>query len=161
MADDPKPDDIPPEAWEEMDRYARQESHRRTCAYRGSRVRDTPGSFFTYRHLLDYLLTLTDAQLRQNVMTMNPSGEVGEAVRLRPVFAAGTVEEMCHVDGSVETPTHSADDFRHHPEQVILLEDGSPYSKDGDSYYTLGKDEQGMYLEGNVTGKRVRPGEED
>ncbi len=100
---------------------------------------------YSYRNLRDFLNTLTESQLDQKVQLLPP----GNPALLQPVYAAGTIEEMCHVDGKIGTETHSADDFKHHPEQVVLLCDHSPYDEEGNNYFTM--EEGGM--RGNKTGK--------
>jgi hypothetical protein len=111
--------------------------------------------FFTYRDLLAYLDTLTDAELAQPVAVLPPTaGE--EPRRLEPVFEAGTVAEFCHDAEGVALETRGPYEFRHDPAQVVLLRDYPTFSRDGDTYYTLQEDGS---MVGDVTGKVLgKPG---
>lgn len=102
----------------------------------------------TYRDLAAKLAGLTDAQLDQPVQLFKDGGNHSKPVLLMPAYDLGTVEEMCHVGGEVARETRGPD-FAHHPEQVILLIDGPPFSDEGDTAFTL--EDGGM--RGNVTGK--------
>ncbi len=106
---------------------------------------------FTYRRLKEQLALMTEAQLDQEVQIM-PNNPTPDPTRLQPVYGINTVECYCHVDGEVAQETRSAVDFQHHPEQVVMLSDYSPFSKDGDSFYTL--EEEGF--RGNKTGKLLK-----
>ncbi len=101
-----------------------------------------------WRDVLDYLKTLTDEQLDQEAMLLPPN-PTGSLTLLEPIFAFGTVEEMCHVDGEVVTETRSGNDFKHHPEQVVALYDYAPYDEDGNTFFEL---VDGGF-KGNKTGK--------
>ena len=62
------------------------------------------------------------------VMPHNP--DETEAIGLLPVVMMATVEET-------QRETRSAEDFNHHPEQVVMLTDWHPFSPDGDFSYML------------------------
>lgn len=111
---------------------------------------DDMKSKFTYRHLLNYLNRLDENELDQNVQIM-PDHVTPDPVRLEPAIAVGTVKDWCHEDGYVEVETRNADDFKHHPEQIIILTDGSPFSEDGDTYYTM---KDGIFI-GDKSGKEI------
>jgi hypothetical protein len=102
---------------------------------------------FTYRDLHAAIELLTDAERDQSVQILpnEPDGE--KPIRLEPVVAIDSIERF-----EVSNPTHSADDFQHHPEQIVLLSDFSPYSEDGDSWYELLPDGK---MRGDKTGKII------
>lgn len=107
---------------------------------------------FTYRNLLEKLKELSEDQLNQPVQILGTDINHDDgSIRLEPVLCVDTVENLCHVDGEISTPTHSTEDFNHHPEQIVLLRDYSPFGKDGDTSYEL---KDGV-LVGNKTGKVV------
>jgi hypothetical protein len=123
---------------------------------------------WTYRRLKGFLETLTDVQLNQPVQVFGPETEVPgpetedcstpirfKPIRLKPVYAAGTVEQMCHgKDGEILQETIGPN-FAHHPEQVIILIDYSPFGPEGDTSYELLDDGT---LKGNVSGKEYKFG---
>jgi hypothetical protein len=153
---EPDPDDPRlQEALAEMDCYAAQGCQRLILEHRLAGLQGSPAGGYTYRQLRDYLNTLAELELDQTVQLFTPRGTVGAAARLRPVVGAGTVAALCHVDGAVVTPTRNAHDFQHHPEQVVLVADLSPFSAEGDRFYTL---EPGGLLRGDATGKVHRFG---
>ncbi len=106
---------------------------------------------FTYRDLLEHLQKLDVSALDQQVEVLPPHND-GKPVRLHPVLGVNTVKEYCHVGEEIDTLTRSTLDFEHHPEQVVLLTDGSPFSVDGDTFFTL---KDGNFV-GNKTGK-IKP----
>ena len=106
------------------------------------------GEITTWEDVFQALKKLTPEQRKQNAMLLPPS-PLPTPLLLEPVVAIGTVEQMCHVEGKIVTKTRSADDFQHHPEQVVLLYDGCPFDEDGNSFFTM--TEKGMV--GNKTGK--------
>ena len=111
-------------------------------------IKSRSGEVTTWADVLKVLKKLTPAQLKQNAMLL-PSSPLPEPLLLEPIIGIGTVKEMCHVKGEIVTETRSADDFQHHPEQIVMLYDGSPFDKDGNSFYTM--EDKG--LRGNKTGK--------
>jgi hypothetical protein len=110
---------------------------------------------FTYADLKAYLDKMTPEQLAQQVQILSPGGSISDSIMLEPAFAIGSVQEMCSDDkGENVQSTHSALDFQHHPEQIILLSDYCPFGEDGDSYYTMDEDENGeTVMIGNKSGK--------
>jgi len=99
-------------------------------------------SFKTWGDVLKYLQTLTYQQLEQRPMVMPHQPDDDKVVNLLPVVVMITVEET-------ELETRSAEDWNHHPEQVVLLTDLHPFDGEGNLFYTL-EDEGGR---GNNTGK--------
>lgn len=89
----------------------------------------------TYRDLLTCLWTMTEKELDQEIMVLSPNPS-GEVVRLEPVIAIGTVSEM-----DEEVVNYSQ-------EQVVLLRDSSPFTKDG-QYALHYMDEESSLLEGD------------
>ncbi len=100
---------------------------------------------FTWEDLLIALKKLTPEELKQSVQIFPPHN-TPDPVKLMPVLGIGTVDYFG------EKNTKSNDDFKHHPEQVVLLTDHHRFSDDGDTYYTLQKD--GTMI-GNVSGKKI------
>jgi hypothetical protein len=43
----------------------------------------------------------------------------------------GTVEALCHAGNEIACATRSCDDFKHHPEQLVLLYDESIFDENG------------------------------
>lgn len=115
--------------------------------YRSGKVIPKHDGKFTYRDLRRCLRMLTEAELDQSVQILPHEPDEGKPIRLEPVVAIDSIERF-----EVESKTHSADDFEHHPEQIVLLSDYSPYSEDGDSFYELRPDGK---MIGNKTGKIV------
>jgi hypothetical protein len=110
----------------------------------------------TWKEVLEYLKYLTDIQLNQEAMLLPPQSDRTVPTHLEPIISLGTVEEMCHVDGEIITETRSSEDFKHHPEQVVMLYDIFPYDKDGNMFYEI---IEGGFI-GNVTGEIYEfPGE--
>lgn len=106
-------------------------------------------SEFTYGWLKTKLASLTDEQLKQPVQIFGPeTSDHTKMVLLKPVYSFGTIEELCHVDGEIDSETRGPD-FAHHPEQVVICVDYAPWSQLGDTMYTM--EDGGM--RGNVTGK--------
>lgn len=143
-----------------FDRHARQKKERlrmqRRCSH--AELVLEPGVLqpcYTYRALRDYLSGLDDDQLEQQVQLLNPGGSIDDSILLEPVIGAGTVAQMCSTEeGEAVQQIHSALDFEHHPEQIVLISDYSPFSEDGDSHYELQKDADGeIVLVGNKSGK--------
>jgi len=85
---------------------------------------------FTYKELLRSLAAMTEAQLDQEVQIM-PNNPTPGPTRLQPVYGINTVEHYEAED------TRSAVDFQHHPEQVVLLSDYSPFYEEGNSYFEV------------------------
>lgn len=139
--------EISPEIMAIFEKADRQEKVRLILNNRG--IDREKVVIYSYAELRDYLNTLSEGELKQQVQILGDKGSLNEDSHLEPVVGAGTVEKMCHVDGEAVTQTRSAQDFQHHPEQVILVRDGSPFGKDGDSAYEMVKD--GFI--GNVSGK--------
>lgn len=119
----------------------------------------------TWKDVLEFLQKLSEDQLNQTAMLMPPEPDQTKSVHLEPIVAMGTVAYMCSSldDDEVTTQTRGSDDFQHHPEQVIMLYDYSPYDEDGNTCYEL---VEGGFI-GNVTGKLYphppgdEPGEDD
>lgn len=103
----------------------------------------------TWKEVLEYLKNLTEIQLNQDAMLLPPQSDGTIPAYLEPIVSLGTVEEMCHVDGETITDTRSSQDFKHHPEQVVMIYDVSPYDVYGNTVYDLTED--GFI--GNVTGE--------
>lgn len=106
---------------------------------------------FSYRQLKDILNNSPDSVLDQQVEVLSDPN-TGKPVRLKPVIASGTVEELCHVDGMVIIETRSSVDFTHRPDQQVLLVDHNGFSEYGDTFYTM--TDEGFV--GNKSGK-VKP----
>lgn len=127
-----------------------EEKFRLILQYRCSEIRSKERQvFYSYRQLLDFLHDLTEDQLDQQIQILTDECESGKASLLEPIIGSGTVEQLCHANDEVISETRNVMDFKHHPEQVVLLRDGPPYSEDGDTAYEMVKD--GFI--GNVTGK--------
>lgn len=107
------------------------------------------GTHFTWKQLLEQLKKLTPEQLAQNVQIFPPHC-TPDPIKLMPVYGVYTVAELCHDGDEVLDETRSADDFKHHPEQVVLMSDHCPFSDDGDTYFTMNEDGT---MTGNVSGK--------
>jgi hypothetical protein len=105
--------------------------------------------FYTWKELKDYLDTLNEVQLGQPAQILPNSSCLDKPVLLLPLIGAGTVEEMCSVDGKVLTETHAIQDWEHHNEQVVALSDGAPFDEEGNSEFEMVED--GMI--GNKTKK--------
>ena len=107
----------------------------------------------TYKELLEYLQTLTPEQLEQRIMVLPPDVEIGgndEVVDLLPVFAIGSVKSL--YEDTRET--RSADDWNHHPEQIVICTDCNPFDGEGNDAFELVEDENGNILwKGNNTNK--------
>jgi len=112
----------------------------------------------TYRDLRNMLGSMTDAELDQKVQIMPPNRDGDKPIRLQPAICIDTIENLCHTNGEIDQETRSADDFKHHPEQVVVMVDWSPYSSDGDEWYEL---EEDGGLRGNNSGKLVSCEDED
>jgi len=119
---------------------------------------------FTYEVLYQALAKLTPEQRKQSVQ-MFPPHNTPDAVKLQPIYGLHTVKELCHADdGEVLDETRSADDFQHHPEQLVLLSDYHPFGDEGDTCYTWNEDGS---MTGNVSGKtfdmfeRLKPSKEE
>jgi hypothetical protein len=139
---------------EVFDRHHKQKKELLTLKNR-MRHHEAGAPGFTYQQLRDALANMTPEQLAQQVEILGPCGSIGAPVMLEPVIGAGTIEELCHVDGKVETDTRSSVDFKHHPESFVLLSDYCGFGEDGDTAYTFGTDEDGETIWiGNVTGKK-------
>lgn len=93
----------------------------------------------SYADLLTYLQSLTKEQLAQKVQAFLYQNN-DRPVKLLPLVSANTVENLCHVDGEVCTETRDVTDFKHHPEQVVLLLDSSPWTDEGDMFLKLNDD---------------------
>ena len=100
-------------------------------------------SGFTWKDLLVELQKLTPAELSQSVQVFPPHN-TPDPVKLMPVLGIGTIEFFG------ETDSRSNDDFKHHPEQVVLLTDHHRFGDEGDTWYTLQED--GTMI-GNISGK--------
>lgn len=109
---------------------------------------------FTYQNLQDYINNLTPEQKQQQVQIFG-SNNNDEPILLDPVIEISTVKELCSASNGEEIQTtRSCLDFKHHPEQIVLLKDLCPFSKDGDIYYSLEEDDDGeLIMIGNITGK--------
>jgi hypothetical protein len=105
----------------------------------------------TFRALRVFLGKLSEEQLDQQVQILPHDPDGDKPTHLLPVYAIGAVKELCHIDDGDEIviETRSADDFKHHPEQIVLESDDSPFDEDGNSSYDL--EEDGW--RGNKTGK--------
>jgi len=90
-----------------------------------------------YRHLRDYLNSLTAAQLDQPVQVMPSWPDGTRPVPLMSGIAVGTLAGLgCEA-------SRSSEDNDHHPESVVILADVNPFNEDG----TIGED--------LITGERV------
>lgn len=105
---------------------------------------------YDWRMLRDQLNSFKDDDpiLDQEVEALPNRADHQRPVRLLPVLAADTVENLC---GDEET--RSAKDFTHNSEQFILLLDASPFDEEGNSFFTWQED--GSFI-GNKTGK-IKP----
>ena len=101
-------------------------------------------SKYTWGDLLKALKKCTPEQLKQSVQIFPPHN-TPDPVKLMPGIAFDTIE------GFEETNSRSADDFKHHPEQLVLLTDHCGFSDYGDTYYTM--DFVKKQMVGNVSGK--------
>ena len=106
---------------------------------------------FTYRELKEFVASLTEEQLDQEVQIL-PNNPTPDPTLLEPVIGIDTIEHYEAED------TRSAVDFQHHPEQVVLLSDYCPFDKEGNSYFVM--EEDGM-MRGNKTGKLYPFGKKD
>lgn len=117
--------------------------------------------FFTYRQILECLKNAPDEILDQQAQIMPPHN-TPSPVRLMPVIAIDTVKELLHVGDEITLETRSTLDFKHHPEQLILMADYCSFGAKGDSFYTMVGDK----LIGDVSGedamaKLRNPGKEE
>ncbi len=106
-------------------------------------------STFTYRDLLFVLDEMTDGQLDQAVQIAPSQPNKDKPTGLMPVIAFNTVQYFFHDGEEVCQETRSAEDWKHHPEQFVLLADDHPFSDQGDFYYELTEDG----WKGDKTGK--------
>ena len=113
---------------------------------------EDPSKEFLYKDLLNALLKLTEEQLNQKVKILPPNGNKLHNYHLEPVIGINTVEYYCHIDGEVITQTRTCEDFQHHPEQVVLLRDGSGVGEYGDTLYRSHPDAP-FITQGNVSKK--------
>ena len=109
----------------------------------------------TWGKIKKFVNGLSEDQLTQEVMVLGPNiGSPRGFAKLKPGVAVGTVEDLCHVDGHVEIECRQLPDLGHHPEQVVLLIDGAGFDDDGNTMFTLVKDENNkVMLKGNKTNK--------
>jgi hypothetical protein len=122
-------------AWRDESRKRMDRNHKAkflhlTLQHRCSHPHDDKSDmpvFYSYRQLRDFLNSLTDEQLSQQVQILpQQNGSIDKPIGLEVVIGAGTVEEFLHVEGDPEpiVQTHSNIDWKHHPEQVVLASDG-------------------------------------
>lgn len=138
-----------------FDRHATQKKELLTLKNRMRHHEGPQEPSFTYADLQAALAKMTPEQLAQQVQILPPCGSIGDPVMLEPVIGAGTVEDLCHIDGKPQTETRSSVDFKHHPESFILLTDYCGFGEDGDTSYTMEEDADGeLIFVGNITGKR-------
>jgi hypothetical protein len=109
--------------------------------YRGS-------VYLTYRKLRDFLNQIPEEQLDQAVQIIPPHTDGDAKLGLHGVYGLNTIEYYFGKDQECR----SVLDNKHHPEQLVILSDGCPFSEEGDSFYTLQPD--GTMI-GNATGKVV------
>lgn len=138
-------DEIPAHIRQKFDRKNKERWFHTVLRYRMDKA------MLTYRELRDHLNSLTEEQLSQEVMALPSIG--GEKVGLQPVISIGTIEELCHVKGEISTETRSTKDNEHHPEQVVILIDSSPFDEEGNFFYELEEKDGNIIFRGNKTGK--------
>lgn len=102
---------------------------------------------YTWGDLLKALKKCTPDQLKQSVQIFPPHN-TPDPVKLMPGIAFDTIEALEADD------TRSDDDFKHHPEQLVLLIDYHKFSDLGDTHYLMDFKKEQMV--GNVSGKVVR-----
>lgn len=161
------PDDFEPT--EDMKRHWRVKALTSQVARRCVETRATYGKeiegdddvILTWNKIKKFVDGLSEDQLAQEVMVLGPNvGSPRGFSKLKPGIAVGTVEDLCHVDGHVEIECRQLPDLEHHPEQVVLLIDGAGFDDDGNTMFTLVKDENNkVKLKGNKTGKLYGVGE--
>jgi hypothetical protein len=91
-----------------------------------SDAEDKHHEFDTYYSLLYFLASQPSEVLKQTPSCIGAEKNKAGEILLQPVFAIGTVAEMC---GEEKTRGHV--DWQHHPEQLVLLTDGHPFGEDG------------------------------
>lgn len=99
------------------------------------------GTTFTYKDLKEFVNNMPDEQLDQSVQIL-PNNPTPAPIRLKPIYWIGKV-------GETEQQVRNIENFEHNPDQIVLLEDSSPYGEYGDTYYSV--DEAGN-LVGNKSG---------
>ena len=106
----------------------------------------------TWGELATALAKMPPERLNDPVQIFTSTDE--EPIPLDAAIGFYSIGELCEAAGDPETEacvSRGVVDNEHHPEHFALLTDGYPFSKDGDSYYTV---VDGGLL-GNKTGKVV------
>jgi RNase P/RNase MRP subunit p29 len=126
--------------------------HRIGQDHREETVEFTPD--FTYRDLKSKLDAMTEEQLSQQVQVHKSEAVMARVVRLDVAIAIDTVDNLFRsAEGELVQETRSSLDFKHHPEQVILLLDACPFSEKGDTMYEMRKVDGKTVLVGNRSGE--------
>ena len=86
----------------------------------------------SWGQLRDYLNAIPagDERLSQSIQVVPPMCDYMKPHNLMPAYACGTIKELFHyADGTHDCELHSAQDGKHHPEQLVLCLDASPYEE--------------------------------
>ena len=101
----------------------------------------------------DYLNTIPagDERLSQPIQIVPPMCDYTKPHNLMPAYACGTVKELFHyADGTHDCELRSSQDFLHHPEQLVLCVQASPFDEEGNSSWLMLPDGR---VQGDKTGK--------
>ena len=99
----------------------------------------------TWNDVLEYLKKTPEHQLKQRAMLLPPTVDGDKPILLGSAIALCTIIGL----GLKDDDTRGCEDFKHHPEQLVMLYDDSPFDEDGNTAYEL---VEGGFI-GNKTGK--------
>lgn len=107
-------------------------------------------AFTTFRQLRDEINKMPEEALDQPAQFFEhgPDGDI--IIPLSHFVCLGTIGYLFGTDEK-DQKTRGSLDNKHHPEHYVIMLDGIPFSKDGDTYFTM--TDEGMV--GNNTGKVV------